>query len=91
MGRFDGLITLNPRSENIEGFSGDLLEIAITLSARAVFEADFDLDGDVEGADLDLCKQATVVACCMPMAMPTTTWTPMVGTFSSGSSSSLVI
>jgi hypothetical protein len=53
-GLFNGLITLNPRSENIDGFSGDLPEIVIALSARAVFEADFDLDGDVDDTDLDL-------------------------------------
>ena len=53
-GQFDGQITLNLRSENIEGFSGALPEIVIALSARAVFEADFDLDGDVDGTDLGL-------------------------------------
>ncbi len=50
-GIHDGLITLSPRSENSQGFSGDLPEIEIAISARAVLEADFNEDGNVDSDD----------------------------------------
>jgi hypothetical protein len=51
-GTIAGQITLSPQSTNPRPFSMNLPNVTINLTGRVFLPADFDEDGDVDGADL---------------------------------------
>ena len=51
-GTITGQITLSPQSVNPRPFSANLPAVTINLTGLVVRTADFDEDGDVDGADL---------------------------------------